>query len=72
MSFEPAAGRAGVAFMRDRETRSLWQVLTRQAVQGELSGERLERLERLPSYYSCWFVWSDFYTQTELYATATG
>ena len=69
MSFETAAGRAGVAFMRDRETRSLGQVLTRQAVQGELSGERLERL---PSYYSCWFVWSDFYTQTELYAAATG
>ena len=69
MSFEPAAGRAGVAFMRDRETRSLWQVLTRQAVEGELSGERLDRL---PSHYSRWLVWSDFYTQTELYAAATG
>ena len=69
MSFEPAAGRAGVAFMRDRETRSLWQVLTRQAVEGELSGERLERL---PSHYSCWLVWGDFYTQTEFYAAATG
>ena len=69
MSFEPAAGRAGVAFMRDRETRSLWQVLTHQAVEGELSGERFERL---PSHYSCWLVWSDFYTQTELYAAATG
>ena len=69
MNFEPAAGRAGVAFMRDRETRSLWQVLTRQAVEGELSGERFERL---PSHHSCWLVWSDFYTQTELYAAATG
>ena len=27
LSFEPAAGWAGVAFMWDRETRSLWQVL---------------------------------------------
>ena len=69
MSFEPAAGRAGVALMRDRETRSLWQVLTRQAVEGEWSGERLERL---PSHYSCWFAWTDFYPQTELYAAATG
>ena len=69
MSFEPAAGRAGVACMQDREARSLWQVLTRQSVEGELSGERLERL---PSQYSCWFVLSDFYTQTELYAAATG
>ena len=69
MSFEPAAGRAGVAFMRDRETRSLWEVLSRQAVEGELSGERLERL---PSCYSCWFAWSDFHPQTELYAAATG
>ena len=55
--------------MWDRETRSLWQVLIGQAVEGELSGERFERL---PSHYSCWLVWSDFYTQTELYSAATG
>ena len=48
LSFELAAGRAGVALMQDRETRSLWQVLTGQAVEGELFGERLERL---PSHY---------------------
>ena len=44
LSFEPAAGWAGVAFMWDRETRSLWQVLIGQAFEGELSGERLELL----------------------------
>jgi len=69
LSFELAAGRAGVALMRDRETRSLWQVLTGQAVEGELFGERLERL---PSHYSFWFAWSDFNPQTELYDAATG
>ena len=55
--------------MRDRETRSLWQVLTGQAVEGELFGERLQRL---PSHYSFWFAWSDFNLQTELYDAATG
>lgn len=69
LSFELAAGRAGVVLMRDRETRSLWQVLTGQAVEGELFGERLERL---PSHYSFWFAWSDFNLQTELYDAATG
>jgi len=65
LSFEPT----GRAFIWDRETRSLWQALTGQAVEGELSGERLERLS---SHYSCWFAWSDFHPQTELYGAATG
>ena len=65
LSFEPA----GRAVMRDREPRNLWQALTGQAVEGELSGERLERLS---SHYSCWFAWSDFHPQTELYGAATG
>ena len=64
LTFEPGSTRAGVALMRDRETGSLWQVLTGQAVEGELFGERLERL---PSHYSFWFAWSDFHPQTELY-----
>ena len=69
LTFGPAPGRAGVALMRDNETGSLWQVLTGQAVEGELFGERLERL---PSHYSFWFAWSDFHPQTELYGDVTG
>ena len=69
LTFEPAQVRAGVALMRDQETGSLWQVLTGQAVEGPLFGERLERL---PSHYSFWFAWSDFHPQTELYELATG
>lgn len=53
LTIEPAPGRAGLALMRDQETGSLWQVLTGQAVEGELVGERLERL---PSHYSFWFA----------------
>jgi len=69
LTFEPAPGRAGVALMRDQEIGSLWQVLTGQAVEGDLFGERLERL---PSHYSFWFAWSDSHPQTELYGDATG
>ena len=65
MNFEPA----GRAFMQDRETRSLWQALTGQAVEGELFGELLEGL---PSHYSFWFACGDFNPQTELYDAATG
>ncbi len=69
LTFEPAVGREGVALMRDLETGSLWQVLTGQAIDGPLSGKRLERL---PSHYSFWFAWSDFHPKTELYGSATG
>ena len=58
---------AGV--LRDIETGSLWQVLTGQAVDGPLFGQRLERL---PSHYSFWFAWSDFHPATELYQSGTG
>ena len=69
LTFEPAEERVGIALMRDLETGSLWQVLTGQAVEGPLSGQKLERL---PSHYSFWFAWSDFHPQTELYDTAAG
>ena len=69
LTFEPAELRAGVALMRDVETGSLWQVLTGQAVDGPLLGQRLERL---PSHYSFWFAWSDFHPATELYGPASG
>lgn len=64
LTFEPASTRAGVSLMRDRETGTLWQALTGQAIEGELFGERLERL---PSHYSFWFAWSDFHPETEIY-----
>ena len=67
LTFEPGATRAGVAFMRDRETDSFWQVLTGQAWGDELFGERLESL---PSHYSFWFAWSDLHTPTELYGAS--
>lgn len=69
LNFEAAPGREGVSLMRDQETGSLWQVLTGQAIEGELFGERLDRL---PSHYSFWFAWSDFHPTTELYDAATG
>lgn len=69
LTFEPSAPRDGVALMRDQETGSLWQVLTGQAVEGPLFGERLERL---PSHYSFWFAWSDSHPRSELYTSAAG
>ena len=69
LKFEPAEEREGVALMRDLETGSLWQVLTGQAVDGPLFGQRLERL---PSHYSFWFAWSDFHPETDLYGSAEG
>ena len=69
LTFEPAGEREGVALMRDLETGSLWQVLTGQAVDGPLFGQRLERL---PSHYSFWFAWSDFHPKTDLYGPAGG
>ena len=69
LTFEPAQVRAGVALMRDQETGSLWQVLTGQAVEGPLFGERLERL---PSHYSFWFARSYFPPHTQLPALTAG
>lgn len=69
LNFEPAEERAGITLMRDLETGSLWQVLTGQAIEGPLFGQRLERLL---SHYFFWFAWSDFHPDKELYGTAAG
>ena len=69
LTFEPAAQRQGITLVRDLETGSLWQVLTGQAVEGPLFGQRLERL---PSHYSFWFAWSDFHPTTKLFGQAAG
>jgi len=59
----------GVLLLRDQETGSTWQALTGRAIDGPLAGTALERL---PSFYSFWFAWSDFHPQTELYSLNTG
>ncbi len=55
--------------MQDDETGTIWQALTGVAIEGELEGNVLTRL---PSNYSFWFAWSDFYPDTELYDNRAG
>jgi hypothetical protein len=52
------------ATMVDRETGTRWTAITGEAVEGELAGARLERV---PSHYSFWFAWKDYYPETEVY-----
>ena len=59
----------GVFLLRDQETGSTWQALTGRAIDGPLAGTALERL---PSFYSFWFAWSDFHPDTELFALPQG
>ena len=59
----------GVLLLRDQETGSTWQALTGRAIDGPLAGTALERL---PSFYSFWFAWSDFHPETELYSSEPG
>ena len=59
----------GVMLLRDQETGSTWQALTGRAIEGPLAGTALERL---PSFYSFWFAWSDFHPDTELYSLQLG
>lgn len=59
----------GVFLLRDQETGSTWQALTGRAIDGPLAGTALERL---PSFYSFWFAWSDFHPDTELFALPPG
>ena len=48
----------------DQETGTRWLAFTGEAVEGPLQGQTLRRI---PSHYSYWFAWSDFYPDTELY-----
>ena len=50
--------------MVDEETGTRWTAITGEAVEGDLAGERLERV---PSHYSFWFAWKDFYPETEVF-----
>ena len=52
------------ALLRDLETGSTWMALTGVAVDGPLKGVVLERV---PSFLSFWFAWSDWNPDTELF-----
>ncbi|MQF64919.1 DUF3179 domain-containing protein [SAR202 cluster bacterium AC-409-J13_OGT_754m] len=48
----------------DRETGTVWEMLTGRAVEGSLKGQKLEQL---PTTLAFWFAWKDFYPNTEIY-----
>ncbi len=48
----------------DEQTGSRWMAFTGLAVEGELAGQRLERI---PSHLSFWFAWTDWNPETELF-----
>ncbi len=50
--------------LRDQETGSIWSGLSGTAEGGPLAGTTLKQV---PSFYSFWFAWSDFYVNTDLY-----
>ena len=55
--------------MTDRETGSIWDKRTGEALSGELTGNRLEQALFISSF---WFAWSDFWPDTELYEPESG
>lgn len=50
--------------LRDLETGTLWDPISGQGLDGELSGERLSRLNATMVY---WFAWTGIYPQAEIY-----
>lgn len=48
----------------DNQTGTTWEPLTGIGISGELAGTVLKRL---PTTYSFWFAWTDFYPDTGLY-----
>ena len=64
LTFKLIESVAGDLLLRDRETGSVWSGLSGTAREGPLAGTELTQL---PAFYSFWFAWSDFYTQTDLY-----
>ena len=50
----------------DEQTGSRWMAFTGLAVEGELAGQRLERI---PSHLSFWFAWTDWNPETELFTS---
>ena len=55
--------------MVDRETGSVWDMAAGVALSGDLEGQSLERLT---SFVSFWFAWTDYHPGTELYQAPAG
>ncbi len=53
------------ALLEDVETGSRWSAFTGEAIEGPLEGSQLQQTA---ATYAFWFAWSDFYTQTGVYA----
>ena len=65
LTFSVEPGASGVlTTLVDEETGSRWMAFTGLAVEGELKGQRLERI---PSHLSFWFAWTDWNPDTELF-----
>ena len=65
LTFDPVEEPTGeLSQMVDEETGTLWQALTGKAVEGPLAGTTLEQV---PSTYSFWFGWKDFFPHTEVF-----
>ena len=66
LTFSVESGASGaLTALVDEETGSRWMAFTGLAVEGELKGQRLERI---PSHLSFWFAWTDWNPETELFA----
>ena len=61
LTFKP--GDAG-QIVTDNETGSRWNMLTGEAVSGDLEGTKLEQV---PITYSFWFGWIDYHTESSVY-----
>ncbi|MEE9219002.1 MAG: DUF3179 domain-containing (seleno)protein [Acidobacteriota bacterium] len=48
---------------RDRETGTLWDLVSGRALEGALAGQRLRRVVVLRAY---WFIWSGYHPRTQL------
>jgi hypothetical protein len=55
----------GPPLLRDKETNSLWTITTGSAIDGPMSGSALKVL---PSSYSFWFAWVDFYADSPIFS----
>ena len=69
LTFEQAGLIDGDLLIRDEETGSIWSGLSGTAREGPLAGTQLKQL---PSFYSFWFAWSDFYVNSALYGPGAG
>jgi hypothetical protein len=50
--------------LKDKETGTIWDGLTGEALSGDLAGEKLTRIKSTSSF---WFGWKDFYPGTRVY-----